>query len=197
MLFTGQMQSHGGDPVSAEILDDKGEKIPLEIKDNEDGTYDVKFTAHRPSTYCLKVRKTNYETFRCCLGSFLRHFIWKNIRWHFANVFSINITAEPTSESICKRAFISIANSYRETRPERDVWFSRRNFNSLPWIQDTSFFFLLNHEEPHGKVHRDYQPSFCMWLQGLLRPQVLCTPSLCCPVASSISTQSQQQVLDG
>ena len=51
------MQSVGGDPISAEILDDKGEKIPLEIKDNEDGTYEVKFTAHRPSTYCLKVKR--------------------------------------------------------------------------------------------------------------------------------------------
>ena len=35
---------------------------------------------------------------------------------------------------------------------------------------------------------------FLRWCQGLIRPQVPCTPSLHCPIASSASTQSQQPV---
>ena len=36
-------------------MDDKGERIPTDVKDKDDGTYEIKFTAHRPGTYCLKV----------------------------------------------------------------------------------------------------------------------------------------------
>ena len=36
-------------------MDDKGERVPTDVKDKEDGTYEIKFTAHRPATYCLKV----------------------------------------------------------------------------------------------------------------------------------------------
>ena len=38
------------------VVDDKGERIPTDVKDKDDGTYEIKFTAHRSGTYCLKVR---------------------------------------------------------------------------------------------------------------------------------------------
>ena len=38
------------------VVDDKGERVPTDVKDKDDGTYEIKFTAHRPGTYCLKVR---------------------------------------------------------------------------------------------------------------------------------------------
>ena len=41
--------------MRAEIVDDRGDKIPVEVEDNQDGTYDVRFTAHHAATYCLKV----------------------------------------------------------------------------------------------------------------------------------------------
>ena len=53
--YNGVVQDRGGDPVNAEIVDDEGSKIPLNVLDKDDGTYEVKFTAHRPGTYCLKV----------------------------------------------------------------------------------------------------------------------------------------------
>lgn len=73
--YNGEVQSQGGDPVTAigntcfshdlfldlllmfflTVVDDKGERIPTDVKDKDDGTYEVKFTAHRSGTYCLKV----------------------------------------------------------------------------------------------------------------------------------------------
>lgn len=74
--YDGEVQTHGGDPVTAIgrcqrlrlfmismyylqfiylVVDDKGERVPTDVKDKDDGTYEVKFTAHRPGTYCLKV----------------------------------------------------------------------------------------------------------------------------------------------
>jgi len=53
--YEGETQSQGGDPVSALVVDDKGERVPTDVKDKDDGTYEIKFTAHRPGTYCLKV----------------------------------------------------------------------------------------------------------------------------------------------
>ena len=41
--------------MRAEVVDDRGDKIPVQVEDNEDGTYDVRFTAHHAATYCLKV----------------------------------------------------------------------------------------------------------------------------------------------
>ena len=41
--------------MNADIVDDAGSKVPLTVEDRDDGTYEVKFTAHRPGTYCLKV----------------------------------------------------------------------------------------------------------------------------------------------
>ena len=60
--YNGVVQVRGGDPVNAEIVDDAGSKVPLTVEDKDDGTYEVKFTAHRPGTFCLKVnikRKTS------------------------------------------------------------------------------------------------------------------------------------------
>ena len=53
--YNGVVQVRGGDPVNAEIVDDAGSKVPLTVEDKDDGTYEVKFTAHRPGTFCLKV----------------------------------------------------------------------------------------------------------------------------------------------
>ena len=53
--YNGIVQVRGGDPVNAEIVDDAGSKVPLVVEDKDDGTYEVKFTAHRSGTYCLKV----------------------------------------------------------------------------------------------------------------------------------------------
>ena len=52
--YNGVVQDHGGDPVMADVIDDKGSKIALDVEDKDDGTYEVRFTAHRPGTYCLK-----------------------------------------------------------------------------------------------------------------------------------------------
>jgi hypothetical protein len=54
--YNGVFQDRGGDPVTAEMLDDVGEKMPVEIVDKNDGTYEVKFTAHKAATFCLKVQ---------------------------------------------------------------------------------------------------------------------------------------------
>ena len=53
--YNGQVQVRGGDPVNAEIVDDTGSKVPLLVEDKDDGTYEIKFTARREGTYCLKV----------------------------------------------------------------------------------------------------------------------------------------------
>jgi hypothetical protein len=49
-------QEFGGDPVTAEIVDDEGKKVPVEVVDHNDGTYDATFTVHKEGTCCLKVR---------------------------------------------------------------------------------------------------------------------------------------------
>jgi hypothetical protein len=33
--------------VTAEIVDDKGKKVPVELIDKEDGTYEARFTANK------------------------------------------------------------------------------------------------------------------------------------------------------
>ena len=55
-------------------------------------------------------------------------------------------------------------------------------------------FLLLTHEGSHREVYREFQPSydiFRRWCQGLIRPQVPCTPSLHCPFANSAQTSSK------
>ncbi len=49
-------QEFGGDPVTAEIVDDEGKKVPVEVVDHNDGTYDATFTVHKEGTCCLKVK---------------------------------------------------------------------------------------------------------------------------------------------
>ena len=53
--YNGVVQDHGGDPVVAQVIDDKGSMVPLTVEDKDDGTYEVRFTAHHQGTYCLKV----------------------------------------------------------------------------------------------------------------------------------------------
>jgi len=54
--YHGQIQEFGGDPVSGEVVNDKGDHVTTSLKDNQDGTYDVNFTPSCPGTYCLKVK---------------------------------------------------------------------------------------------------------------------------------------------
>jgi len=54
--YNGQIQEFGGDPVSAEVVNDKGDNISTSLTDNGDGTYDVKFTPNCEGTFCLKVK---------------------------------------------------------------------------------------------------------------------------------------------
>jgi len=54
--YHGQIQEFGGDPVSAEVVNDKGDHVTAVLKDNQDGTYDVNFTPSSSGTYCLKVK---------------------------------------------------------------------------------------------------------------------------------------------
>jgi Filamin/ABP280 repeat len=42
--------------VTAEIVDDEGKKVPVEVVDHNDGTYDATFTVHKEGTCCLKVK---------------------------------------------------------------------------------------------------------------------------------------------
>ncbi len=63
--YEGNPQRAGGDPVRAEVLDDKGERVPVRVRDRDDGSYEVRFTAHRPSTYCLKVSAGTRRTIIC------------------------------------------------------------------------------------------------------------------------------------
>jgi tripartite motif-containing protein 2/3 len=54
--YHGQIQEFGGDPVTAEVVNDKGDHVTTTLKDNGDGTYDVNFTPSCSGTYCLKVK---------------------------------------------------------------------------------------------------------------------------------------------
>ena len=91
--------------------------------------------------------------------------------------------------------------SFSSRRP-RNLDSGRSYFNNLieTYIKIiNSFFFsnLLTHEGSHREVYQDFQPGydiFRRWCQGLIRPQVPCTPSLHCLNANSASTQSQQPV---
>ncbi len=56
--YNGAPQQRGGDPVKAEVTDDKGDQVEVKVADRDDGSYEVRFTAHRPVTYCLKVMQS-------------------------------------------------------------------------------------------------------------------------------------------
>ena len=84
------------------------------------------------------------------------------------------------------------------------------NFTWTPWAHSLSlslslfawgykvpFSILLTHKGSKREVYQEIQPSYDLfqrWCQGLFRPQVPCTPNLHCPIANSVSTQSQQPV---
>jgi len=53
--YNGKMQDHGGDPITADVIDEKGNQITTKLYDNEDGSYSVKFTAKGVGTFCMKV----------------------------------------------------------------------------------------------------------------------------------------------
>ena len=58
-------------------------------------------------------------------------------------------------------------------------------------------FYLFYPASPHKEVYWDFQPLLDIFRRsgaaGLLRPQwIPFTPSVCCPIASSGSTQSQE-----
>eukprot|EP00096_Caligus_rogercresseyi_P010753 TRINITY_DN4012_c0_g1_i1.p1 TRINITY_DN4012_c0_g1~~TRINITY_DN4012_c0_g1_i1.p1 ORF type:complete len:730 (+),score=178.78 TRINITY_DN4012_c0_g1_i1:154-2343(+) len=53
--YNGCLQSTGGDPLTASVVDSEGKETPLSILDNADGTYSISFTLHSLGSYCLKV----------------------------------------------------------------------------------------------------------------------------------------------
>jgi len=53
--YNGHMQELGGDPVTAEVLDETGQQVATRVEDNEDGTYKVTFTTKSVGTHCLKI----------------------------------------------------------------------------------------------------------------------------------------------
>jgi len=53
--YEGNLQREGGDPVCAEVVDDVGEQVKVTVQDNDDGSYEMRFTPHRATTHCLKV----------------------------------------------------------------------------------------------------------------------------------------------
>jgi len=53
--YHGNIQDCGGDPISAEVITDKGSSIETEILDLDNGSYEIRFTPVNVGTYCLKV----------------------------------------------------------------------------------------------------------------------------------------------
>jgi len=54
--YNGMMQELGGDPVTAEVIDENGDQVDTSVEDNDDGTYRVSFTAKSVGTHCLKIQ---------------------------------------------------------------------------------------------------------------------------------------------
>merc|ERR1719499_2966661 len=65
--YHGKIQDFGGDPVTAEVTDDKGEIVETNIEDKDDGSYEVTFTPRSVGTYCLKVQIFNRPIKDCPL----------------------------------------------------------------------------------------------------------------------------------
>ena len=53
--YHGNPRTSGADPVHAELKTESGTKLPLHIKDHDNGTYTITFTAHTTSTHRLYV----------------------------------------------------------------------------------------------------------------------------------------------
>lgn len=54
--YNGMMQELGGDPVTAEVIDENGDQVDTSVEDNDDGTYRIRFTAKSVGTHCLKIQ---------------------------------------------------------------------------------------------------------------------------------------------
>jgi len=54
--YNGRIQEAGGDPVSVEVLNDKGDQVAALLTDCHDGSYEVCFTPASAGTFCLKVK---------------------------------------------------------------------------------------------------------------------------------------------
>ena len=57
----GKPIDHGGDNVSIKIIDPEGEEVPCEIKDNEDGTYDVNYIPTKPGMHKIEMKVNDEE----------------------------------------------------------------------------------------------------------------------------------------
>merc|ERR1711974_533739 len=53
--YHGQVQTQGGDPVTAKVTSETGDTTNVEVNDKEDGTYEAAFTPQTTGTFCLKV----------------------------------------------------------------------------------------------------------------------------------------------
>jgi tripartite motif-containing protein 2/3 len=65
--YHGKIQDCGGDPVTATVMDDKGEPLATCIEDKDDGSYEVTFTPRSVGTFCLKVQIFNRPIKDCPL----------------------------------------------------------------------------------------------------------------------------------
>jgi len=54
-VFNFSLQSLGGDPVVAEVVDSEGRRLAVKVLDKGNGSYEAKFTPPKEGTYCLKV----------------------------------------------------------------------------------------------------------------------------------------------
>ncbi|ELP83618.1 actin binding protein, putative [Entamoeba invadens IP1] len=52
----GKEVDHGGDKVEVKVVDPQGNEVPCEVVDNNDGTYDVKYTPVVPGDHKIEVK---------------------------------------------------------------------------------------------------------------------------------------------
>ena len=71
-------QEFGGDPVTAEVVNDKGDHVNTKLKDNGDGTYHVNFTPNCSGTYCLKVSNL-HNTLLSYTGKLLEEKVFQSL----------------------------------------------------------------------------------------------------------------------
>ena len=126
--------------------------------------------------------KNSSSTFACAY-SFVN---MREYRWLFV-CYLVNIVNIPCfSATAAKR----VSSTFEKIQLQ-----ITRSYNSVSVFR--IFYILLTHEGSHREVYQELQPSyeiFLRWCQGLFRRQVLCIPSLHCPIANSVSTRSPQPV---
>ena len=113
---------------------------------------------------------------RACHSPILAH--WQYIHW------SVQIAIAQRS---CSRDTLRLCDIYW-----RQSSFLTGNMRHI-W-QSKGFLILLIYKGSHREIYQEFQPSYDIirrWCQGLIRPQVLCTPNLHCPIANTSSIQSQ------